>query len=373
MSSEDRVEPAGPELCIVVPTLNERNNVIPLVHELSEVLSDIEWEIIFVDDDSKDGSSKVVRDIGCKRSRVRCIQRIDRRGLSSACIEGMLGSCAPYLAVMDGDLQHDPRIIPTMLDLLKNTDAELVVGSRYMAGGSAGSWSRARAVISRFATRLGHAVVPGTLTDPMSGFFMLRRTLLDEVVHNLSRFGFKILLDIFASARRSIVFREVPFVFRARHSGESKLDSHVVWEYLMLLADKLVGRYVPVRFVAFATIGTMGVCLHLLIVTAAYRIVGTAFATAQMIGTVLTMMFNYTLNNMLTYRDRRRHGLKWLTGLASFLVACSIGMVANIGVAVYLFDRQSEWVLAAIAGVLTGAVWNYAVTSVYTWGRPDQS
>jgi len=357
----------------VVPTFNERNNVRPLVHELSEVLPDIEWEVIFVDDDSADGTSKAVRALACKRSRVRCIQRIGRRGLASACVEGMLGSSAPYLALMDGDLQHDPKIIPMMLDLLKNTDAELVVGSRYVEGGSAGNWSEARLVVSRFATRLGYAVVPTTLKDPMSGFFVLRRTLLDEVVHNLSGFGFKILLDIFASARRPVTFREVPFVFRVRHSGESKLDSQVAWEYLMLLADKLVGRYIPVRFLAFGTVGGLGVCMHLIIVTAAYQILHTNFVAAQSIGTVLTMVFNYALNNILTYRDKRRRGLRWLTGLGSFLAVCSVGAVANVGVAAYLFNLQSEWILAAFAGVLIGAVWNYAVTSVYTWGRPNQS
>lgn len=373
MKPEGRYEHAGPELCIVVPTFNERDNVRPLVHELSEVLPDIEWEVIFVDDDSADGTAKAVRALACERSRVRCIQRIGRRGLASACVEGMLGSGAPYLAVMDGDLQHDPKIISTMLDLLKNTDAEIVVGSRYVEGGSAESWSDARVAISRFATHLGYAVAPATLKDPMSGFFVLRRTLLDEVVHNLSGFGFKILLDIFASARRPVVFREVPFIFRVRNSGESKLDSQVAWEYLMLLADKLVGRYVPVRFLAFGTIGGLGICLHLVIVTATYRIVHMDFVSSQVIGTVLTMIFNYALNNILTYHDKRRRGLRWLTGLGSFLAVCSVGAAANVGVAAYLFNLQSEWILAAFAGVMIGAVWNYAVTSVYTWGRPNQS
>jgi dolichol-phosphate mannosyltransferase len=383
LSSPNKLEPTinlpmksksvGAELCIVVPTFNERNNVLPLLEELCEVLQAIEWEIVFVDDDSMDGTAKVVRELGREWSRVRCIQRIGRRGLSSACIEGMLGSSAPYLAVMDGDLQHDPKIIPTMLELLKKTDAELVVGSRYTEGGSTGSWAGTRLMISRFATRIGYSVVPATVKDPMSGFFVLRRSLLEDVVHDLSGLGFKILLDIFASARRPIAVLEVPFVFRGRRSGESKLDSLVVWEHLMLLGDKLVGRYVSVRFLAFGMIGGLGVGLHLFIVTVAYGLANTSFVAAQATATAITMVCNYALNNILTYRDKRRRGMKWLTGLASFLLVCSVGALANVGIASYLFNRQSQWVLSSIAGIFVGAVWNYSLTSVYTWGRSNRS
>jgi dolichol-phosphate mannosyltransferase len=367
-----RVEQPAPELSIVVPTFNEQNNVHALVHELSTTLAGIAWEVIFVDDDSPDGTAQVVRSLARKHSYVRCVQRIGRRGLSSACIEGMLGSSAPYLAVMDGDLQHDPSIIPAMFKLLKSTNSEIVVGSRYTEGGATTGLDRVRLAFSRIATHLGHTVLPESLKDPMSGFFMLRRTLLEEVVHQLSGLGFKILLDVFASARRPIAFREVPFEFRPRYSGESKLDTEVAWEYLMLLADKLIGRYVPVRFVAFAGIGGLGVGVHLLILSALYRLGRVDFVSAQAISTLITMLFNYFLNNVLTYRDKRRRGVRWLTGLASFVAVCSVGAIANVGVAAYLFNRQSEWLLAAVAGVLVGAVWNYSVSSVYTWGRPKQ-
>jgi len=257
-----------------------------------------------------------------------------------------------------------------MLDLLRRYQIELVIGSRYTAGGSTGDWNASRLAISRFATRVGSIVVPLNLTDPMSGFFMLRRTLLDEVVHNLSELGFKILLDIVASARRPVAFREVPFVFRPRHAGESKLDSLVAWEFAMLVADKLVGRYIPIRFLAFAAIGGIGVAVHLTLLTIAFRIAGIDFASSQALAAAVSMVFNYSLNNALTYRDQRRRGLKWLTGLASFMAVCSVGAIANVGVAAYLFTRRTEWLLAAIAGILVGAVWNYAVSNVYTWGRP---
>lgn len=362
-------ERRGPELSVIVPTFNERANVVPLVEELGSALSGIEWEVVFVDDDSPDETARAVRELAATNGRVRCVQRIGRRGLSSASIEGMLASTAPYVAVMDGDLQHDPQVLPTMLDAVKHENVELVIGSRYTEGGSLGEWDRFREFVSRFATSLGRAVVPATLKDPMSGFFVLRRSLLDAVVRDLSGLGFKILLDIFASARRPVAFREIPFLFRSRREGASKLDSQAVWEYLMLLADKIFGRFVPVRFLSFAIIGAFGLGVHILVLSAVYRFGGSGFVTGQTVATLAAMVFNYSLNNELTYRDQRRRGWRWLTGLVSFVAVCSMGAVANIGVAAYVFNRQSEWILAAVAGVLTGAVWNYAVTNVYTWKR----
>jgi dolichol-phosphate mannosyltransferase len=359
----------GPELSIVVPVLNERDNVVPFVQEVAQVLGNIDWEIIFVDDDSADGTAAWVRELATDYGRIRCIQRIGRRGLSTACIEGMLGSTAPYLAVMDGDLQHDPQILPTMLDLLKHSNTELAVGSRYVEGGGLGNWDSLRETISKFATSLGRVVVPSSLKDPMSGFFMLRRSLLDRVVRNLSGVGFKILLDIFASSPVPVAFKEVPYTFRVRQAGESKLDSLVMWEYLMLLADKLIGRWVPVRFLSFIFIGGLGLFVHLAVVSLAFNLAHLDFTQSQALATGIAMVFNYSLNNVLTYRDSRRRGFHWFTGLLSFTAACSIGAIANVGIAHWVFERKSEWVLAAIAGVLTGAVWNYAVTSVYTWGR----
>ncbi len=366
---ERRIQRPGPVLSIVVPTFNERDNVRALVAELEQTLRGREWEVIFVDDDSPDGTADVVRALGRENARVRCIQRIGRRGLASACVEGMLGSVAPYLAVMDGDLQHDARILPQMLACLERGDAELVVGSRYVQGGSVGAWTGGRRFISRLATTLGRAVVPPSLMDPMSGYFALRRELLNEVVRKLSCLGFKILLDIVASARRALRVREIPFVFRTRVAGASKLDGMVAWEYTMLLADKLLGRYVPVRFLSFALIGATGIAVHFAILSVAYVALGVAFVAAQALAVTGSMVFNYTINNLLTYRDRRRSGLRWLTGLFSFMAACSIGAVANVGVAAFLFGERTEWALAAVAGVIVGAVWNYAVTSVYTWGR----
>jgi dolichol-phosphate mannosyltransferase len=185
----------------------------------------------------------------------------------------------------------------------------------------------------------------------------------------VSAIGYKILVDLFASAPRPLRFVELPYTIRARRAGQSKLDNKVVWDYLMLLADKLVGRFVPVRFLAFSAVGGLGVGVHLAVLTLAFRGMGVGFVTAQIVATLVAMTFNYIVNNALTYRDRRRRGWGFVTGWLSFTLACSVGAFANVGIAAWLFERQTFWVVSALSGVLVGAVWNYAVTSVYTWRK----
>jgi len=196
---------------------------------------------------------------------------------------------------------------------------------------------------------------------------MLRRQAFMDRVRDLSGIGFKILLDLFASSPAPLRFRELPYQFRIRHAGESKLDGQAVWQYLMLVLDKLIGRYIPVRFVAFALVGGVGVAVHVAVLGALFKIFQTDFTTAQTWATLVAMTSNYALNNELTYRDKRLRGWQWLRGWISFSLACSIGAIANVGIASYLFAANTTWVLAALGGILVGVVWNYAVTAVYTW------
>lgn len=362
-------EQAPVELSVVVPTFNERGNVGRLVAALDQALKGISWEVIFVDDDSPDETARAVIDLAAEDSRVRCLHRIGRRGLSTACIEGMLASCAPYMAVIDGDLQHDETKLPEMLALLRADECEIVVGSRYVDGGGIGEWDSERASQSRLATRVAKRVLKADLSDPMSGFFMLKREVLDNSVRKLSGIGFKILFDIFASSPGKLRYREVPYTFRTRSEGESKMDTQAVWDYGMLILDKLVGRYVPVRFVAFTMVGGVGVAVHMAVVAALYVWQEMGFVASQAIATYVAMTFNYAVNNSLTYRDRQLKGWGWWKGLVSFTLACSVGALANVGIASYIFESQSQWLLAAGAGILVGAVWNYAVTMVYTWNK----
>jgi dolichol-phosphate mannosyltransferase len=289
--------------------------------------------------------------------------------LSSAAVEGMLATSAPYIAVMDADLQHDEALLPLMLDKISTGPDDIVVASRYCAGGSTGEWDSSRAAMSRFATMLSRLIVTADLTDPMSGFFMIKREALHRAVRRLSKEGYKILLDLFASSPNKMRFAELPYTFRERIAGESKLDSAVIWEYLLLIFDKLFGHIVPGRFVMFSMVGVSGVFVHFLCLWAGFKVAGIAFATAQVGATFVAMTSNYALNNLLTYRDRRRRGLKFLTGLATFYLICGIGVVANVGVANVVFARDYSWWLAGGAGVLVGTVWNYTASSIFTWGR----
>lgn len=356
-------------LAIIVPTFNESRNIRELLRRLEATLGQAGWEVIFVDDDSPDGTATEVRSIARLDARVRCLQRVGRRGLASACIEGMLATAAPIVAVMDGDLQHDETVLPTMLAAIEQGGAEVVVGTRYGAGGSTGDWSGSRKAMSHLATVMSRALLRQPVSDPMSGFFMLKRGVLDGTVRRLSGVGFKILLDILATATQPLRLAEVPYDFRERVAGESKMDALVIWEYGMLVADKTLGRFVPVRFLTFSLIGGLGVFLHMAILTVALTGLGADFVAAQAAATGTTMIGNFALNNLLTYRDRRLRGWAWWKGLVSFMLACSIGALANVGIATSLFANRTPWMGAALAGVLVGAVWNYAVTQLYTWEK----
>ncbi|WP_242513128.1 glycosyltransferase [Halochromatium salexigens] len=360
----------APTLAVVIPTYNEAENVPLIVERLRAVLTGIDWELIFVDDDSPDGTAQRVRAIARAHPQIRVLQRIGRRGLSSACIEGMLATSAPYVAVMDADLQHDETLLPTMLQQLRTEPLEIVIGSRYVAGGGVGDWDDQRASMSRLATRLGQRLIKADLKDPMSGFFMLRTELLQDDARELSGVGYKLLLDLFATHPGPLRFRELPYRFRPRHAGESKLDEAVVWEYLLMLIQKWVGPMLPVRFIAFSLIGASGVLVHMLVLWISFKLADTSFLVAQSVATLVAMTTNFFLNNLFTYRDRRLRGWDLLRGWFSFVIACSIGALANVGIASWLFEAHSFWVLSALAGILVGVVWNYAVTAVYTWKRP---
>jgi dolichol-phosphate mannosyltransferase len=360
----------GAEIAVIVPTFNERDNVLELKNRLAGVLQGRAWELVFVDDDSKDGTYDVLRAEALRDPRVRVLERIGRRGLSTAVVEGILSTTAPLVAVMDADLQHDEQILPAMIAKLEAEKADLVVASRYADGGGLGEWQQSRQAISRFATKLSRLVVKADLSDPMSGFFLIRRAAFDRAVRGLSAQGYKILLDIVASAKPPLKVAEAPYTFRARQHGESKLDSAVTLEYLMLLADKLVGHLIPLRFMMFAFVGGLGVLVHMATLFSAYRGLQLDFPAAQITATFLAMTFNFFVNNMLTYRDKRLKGFwEQARGLLSFYVVCSFGAVANVGIAEVMFAKGDSWWLAGVAGTLVGAVWNYAASSIFTWRK----
>ena len=356
------------DLAVVIPVLNEQGNIRPILERLNTALFGLQHEVIFVDDGSTDGTATEIEAIAHYDRRVRLIRRFGRRGLSSAVVEGMCSSVAQVLAVIDGDLQHDETILPSMLEAILASGHEIAVGTRYSDGGSVGEWNRSRLSISRFATRLAEPIMKTPTSDPMSGFFAIRRDVLLEIVPRLSTVGYKILLDIIASAQRRLDIIEIPYRFRTRTSGESKLDTAVALEYFELLLEKMIGRWIPPKLIVFGAIGAAGAVVQLAVLGIAHKIAAFAFIRAEIIAVGMAMVFNYTLNNILTYRDRRLNGLRWFRGLVSFMLVCSFGAIANVGIGTMLYGQQGErWWLAGLLGVAVGSVWNYVATKWLTW------
>jgi len=359
----------GPELSVIVPTFNERDNVTVLYRRLEAVLANVAWEVVFVDDNSPDGTWDVVRELAQKDSRVRCIRRIGRRGLSGACIEGILASSAPYAAVIDADLQHDETQLPKMLLLLASDQADLVVGSRYIEGYKSEGFNKQRAGASALATEVARKMLRVEIADPMSGFFMVRRDRFEQLAPKLSVHGFKILLDLVATAHGDLRAVEIPYTFGARQHGESKLDSMVALDFLGLVLAKLTNDIVSLRFILFAMVGGIGLVVHLTTLFIGLQLIKVPFAEAQAAGAIVAMTTNFVMNNFLTYRDQRLKGFAILRGLIMFYIVCSVGLLANVGVAFSVYDQEPIWWLAGMAGAMMGVVWNYAMSGLFVWRK----
>ena len=358
-----------PELVIVIPVLNEAANVAPLAARLDQTLRGISWEAIWVDDGSTDGTRANVAVLGAQDTRIRLLHRMGRKGLASASIEGAMASLAPIIAVMDGDLQHDEALLPAMLATLRAGRADIVIGSRYVEGGGNQGLSATRARISEFATRLSQRVTRVTVADPMSGFFMLPRTVFDRAAPRLSAIGFKILLDLLASLPEPPRVIELPFHFRPREAGTSKLDTGVAFDFGLLLLDKMLGGFIPVRFVVFAAIGALGILAHLAVLWLALQ-AGLAFGPAQATATAAAIAGNFVLNNAITFRDRRLKRWAALRGFVIFAIACGFGALANLNVAELMVSAGHDtWWAAGLVGAAMSLVWNYAVGSTLTWRR----
>ncbi len=358
------------DLSVVVPTFNEYENIPLIIESVSGALDGVEWELIIVDDNSPDETADRVKHFAKKDPRIRCIRRVNRRGLSSASMEGILASSATCVAVMDADLQHDESLLKDMYEKIIGDEADIIIGSRYISQGSTGEGlSKFRVFVSKVATLLGRTILKTNVSDPMSGYFMIRRESFEHQMDQLSGRGFKILLDLLASVPDSTRILELPYVMRQRETGESKLDAMVVSEYYVLILDKLVGRYIPVRFLMFVTVGLFGVLVHAAILTLVHKNMGLDFPIAQIIGTIVAMTSNFLINNRFTYRDMRLTGNGFWYGLFSFYLACSVGALVNIQLSSFMFSNGVYWLLAGITGAFVGAIWNYAMTATFTWRK----
>jgi dolichol-phosphate mannosyltransferase len=361
--------PAAETLAVIIPTLNERDNILPLISALDTALATINSELIFVDDWSSDGTYQLLVSIARVRPDIRVIGRQGRRGLSSAVIEGVMATSADLVAVIDADMQHDEAILGRMFDALREGECDIAVGTRYSDGGSCGTWDANRARMSQMATRMARVALPDAVSDPMSGFFMLRRDPFVDMVPQLSRKGFKILLDLLLTAPVPLRVAEIPYTFRTREAGESKLSASVMASFALLLVHKTFRRFVPARFLMFGMVGLLGVVVHLTVLRAMLFVEQISFAVAQGCAVVAAIGFNFLLNNSITYRDRRLRGWQLISGAASFYMVCGLGAIANVGVGSLIYSGDHRWWVAGVAGAVVGSVWNFMMSSALTWRR----
>ncbi|WP_072573732.1 glycosyltransferase family 2 protein [Granulibacter bethesdensis] len=365
-SCSDPVRRDGVELTVIVPCYNELANVAPMVAKLDQALKDCRWEVLFVDDNSPDGTADAARDLARHDQRVRCIKRVGRRGLSSAVIEGVLACSSPFVAVMDGDLQHDETALRPMLGLLRSGACDIAVGSRHVEGGDAsglaGEW---RHRLSQGGTRLAQAMLPVPLSDPMSGFFMMRQDRFEALAPRLTGQGFKILLDLLLASPQPLRVREVPCRFRDRVAGESKLNALVLIQFMALLVDKALHGVVPLRFLSFAGVGAIGLVVHLAVLLTVRPLMH--FHLAQLLATIVAMAVNFELNNRITYADQRLRGRRLWAGRFMFFLVCGLGAAANIGIAQMIYEMDRAWSFAGATGAMIGLVWNYTVSATLIW------
>lgn len=359
-----------PRLSVVIPTYCEAGNIAAMISALDAALAGVRWEVIFVDDDSPDGTMGVVRSLGASDDRIRAMRRVGRRGLAGAVIEGMLAAGADVVAVVDADLQHDEKLLPDMLRDIESGKSDIVIGTRYDQSGDAREgFSAVRRWSSALATWLTNSLLRTNVSDPMSGFFMIRRDAIDQIAPKLSTGGFKLLLDILASAPATLKIAEMPYAFRPRQLGRSKLDALVVADFLGLLLAKLSGNTMPPRFFLFALVGASGLAVHMAMLRTLLTTTHISFDAAQLAAAFVAMTSNFFLNNALTFRDRRLVGAAAFKGLLTFYLVCSVGTLANVGVADLVYLRDPSWWRAGIAGALMAAVFNYAVSSMLTWRK----
>jgi dolichol-phosphate mannosyltransferase len=369
------------KVTIVSPTFNEAENIPRLAREVGAALRGIDYALLIADDDSPDRTWAVAQELATQNPHIRVLRRTANRGLSPAVIEGFLSSSSDYVGVIDADLQHDPAILPKMIAAL-DAGAEIAVGSRYVTGGGTGSWNAVRKFQSWVATKLARTFLGVELTDPMSGYFILRRGDFNRILEQLDSRGFKILLEIVARLAPSRL-EEVPYTFRARFAGESKLSSKVVLQYLeQLWKLSSVSRYMSVRFIKFAIVGASGTIVNLCAFLAFARLFGVRDWRISASATLFANLTNYLSNNAWTFVDRAHSGWALLRGYLSYLGLSLVGMLASTltfaGLArayqTYLHPVQSSkesYLLALVfqlVAILVGTVFNYELNSRFTWG-----
>ncbi len=358
------------ELSVVIPTFNERENVGAIVESLERVLGTDGWEVVFVDDASPDGTADAVRRLARQDRRVRLISRHNRRGLASAVVEGALAASGEIIAVMDGDLQHDESVLPELYRRVAEGEADIASASRFLEDHAReGLSSDQRLQMSNTGIAMANRFFGLELTDPLTGFFVVRRDRLEAAVPHLSGLGFKILLDLVTSMDPPPRVSEVPFRFRQRAAGESKLDRRVMYDFMLFFMEKWIGRFAPIpgTWLSLALVSALGLLTHLAVVIPAVSVFNVPFVPAQLLATAASMFATFSANNLISHRDSTLRGRRFWTGFAVFTLLCAIGIAANVGVAALIRADfpQLLYIVPALAGAMISVLWNFAASKAF--------
>ncbi len=365
----DRRAATRPTLSLVIPTYNEAENLPILIDRLCSVLSLIDYELIVVDDDSPDGTWRLAETMAADNSRIRSLRRIGERGLSSAVMLGMSTAEGSVIAVIDADLQHDPRVLPEMIKPILADRADIVVASREVEGGSYGDFTTSRRTLSVAGAALARTLTGTPVSDPMSGYFAVSRAHMERVAPKVNPRGFKILLEFLARGDRPRV-AEIGYEFGLRQHGETKLTTSVAFSYLLSLIGLFTGRLLSATMTAYLLVGLFGVLVQfgaLGIATTA----GITFAAA--LAMEISVLSNYWMNNRFTFAPERRRGARFISGLVPFHLVAAHGLLIQIGLVTTATGTTSglgEGPLGyRLAGIALATAGNFALNRHLTW-RP---
>jgi dolichol-phosphate mannosyltransferase len=353
-------------ISIIVPTYNERNNITPLIERIAHALSNYDYEVVFVDDNSVDGTAEAAGALSSKYP-VKVIVRQHERGLASAVVDGLKHVTGQIVGVIDADLQHPPEVMPDLLREIES-GADIVIASRYVKGGACQGWGLTRRIISKGAVFLAHLLLPPTrqVKDPMSGFFMFNRQVVAHA--NLKPTGYKILLELLMEGEFQNL-AEVPYTFKTRSSGESKLNARQQIDYLKHIYSLMRRKGELLRFVKFCLVGLSGVLVNMGLLWLLTEFAGLFYLLSAAISIETSILSNFTLNDYFTFRDRRSPTLKsFLSRLVRFNLVSLAGLALNMGVLWLLTEVFGVYyLLSNLCGIVVATLWNYLVNTWWTW------
>ena len=359
------------QITIIVPTYNERENIAPLVKRIHASLKSFDYEILFVDDDSPDGTAAAVESMISDYS-LRLIVRTQEKGLASAVIRGIGEARGEIVGAINADLQHPPEVLKRMVESLER-GADLAVASRYVKGGGCKDWALFRRIVSRATTALTHLLVPPSrvVKDPLSGCYMFRKSVTTDIP--LKAAGFKILLEILMKGRyRDPV--EIPYIFVPRREGHSKLGLLQSLQFLAQIVKFALSARGYARFLKFCAVGALGTLINTGILWLLTERFGLYYLLSSVFSIETAIISNFLLNDRFTFADRRRTAPSpfWIRMLKYNLISLS-GLVINIGVLWLLTSAAGVYyLLSNLAGIAAATLWRFTINSRWTWKTPER-